>query len=191
MWRPRHDEGEKFISEECRITSRYEYRHILCYGTYHATTDPALETIMDAIRPETYSSQKEADASVQFDATRRTHKALCSVHEEKLTYLRRFKCNKLFTWVERVTERLVYSRFFDTHAGDRSANGSTGSSQHSTLESQPTRRSKGTSVNPIPETTRRRRQPYPRRQGRPSLKTLLGEGDGPDQGKSGGEVREA
>jgi hypothetical protein len=30
---------------------------------------------------------------------------------------------KIHTRVERVAERLVYSRFFDTHARDRSANG--------------------------------------------------------------------
>jgi hypothetical protein len=37
--------------------------------------------------------------------------------------MRRFKCKKQLTGDERVDERLVYSIFFDTHAGDWSANG--------------------------------------------------------------------
>jgi hypothetical protein len=34
VWRPRHGEGDKFLTEERRITSRDEYRHLLCYGMY-------------------------------------------------------------------------------------------------------------------------------------------------------------
>jgi hypothetical protein len=70
MWRPRHDEGDKFLTEKIRVKSRDDYRHLLCYGTYHATIDTALETFMDAIRPETYSSEKEADSWGIFNATK-------------------------------------------------------------------------------------------------------------------------
>jgi hypothetical protein len=44
MRRPRHDQGDKFLTEERRIMPLDEDRHQLCYGTYHATIDPALET---------------------------------------------------------------------------------------------------------------------------------------------------
>eukprot|EP00873_Tetraselmis_striata_P026282 jgi/Tetstr1/446546/TSEL_034071.t1 len=43
--------------------------------------------------------------------------------KDRLTYLRRFKCKKTLTGEERVAERLVYSRFFDTTAAERSSNG--------------------------------------------------------------------
>jgi hypothetical protein len=78
---------------------------------------------VDAIRPKTYSSQAEADIWGLFVATARTHMAWSNALEERLTYLRRFKCKKLISGVERVAERLVYSRFFDTKIGERSANG--------------------------------------------------------------------
>jgi hypothetical protein len=78
---------------------------------------------MDAIRPKTYSSKKEADAWGLFDKTMGTLRAYYTAHEKQLTYLRRFKCDELLTGDERVAERLVYSRFFDTHARDRTSNG--------------------------------------------------------------------
>jgi hypothetical protein len=93
------------------IISRDGYRHLLCYGTYHATIDPALKAIVNAIRPETYSSQKEVDAWGLVDTTRKTHIACFNAHEEKLTYMRRFKCKKLPTGDKRVAELLVYSKF--------------------------------------------------------------------------------
>jgi hypothetical protein len=77
---------------------------------------------MDAIRPQTYSSQKEADVLGLFDAMR-TQRAYFKAHEEKLTYFRRLKCKKLFKGDKRVAERLVCFKFFDTEARDRSANG--------------------------------------------------------------------
>eukprot|EP00873_Tetraselmis_striata_P006923 jgi/Tetstr1/427187/TSEL_017375.t1 len=43
--------------------------------------------------------------------------------EDRLTYLRRFKCKKALTGEERVAERLACSRFFDTSAAERSNNG--------------------------------------------------------------------
>eukprot|EP00873_Tetraselmis_striata_P018382 jgi/Tetstr1/438646/TSEL_027197.t1 len=49
---------------------------------------------------------------------KRTRRAM-----NRLAYLRRFKCKKTLTGEERVAERLVYSRFFDTTAAERSSNG--------------------------------------------------------------------
>jgi hypothetical protein len=57
------------------------------------------------------------------ETTGKTHKACGNAHEEKLSYLRRFQCKKLLIVDERVSEWLVYSRFFDIQAGDRSASG--------------------------------------------------------------------
>jgi uncharacterized membrane protein len=49
--------------------------------------------------------------------------AFGNAHEERLTFLRRFKSKKLLSGEERVAERVVYSRFFDTQIGDRNVNG--------------------------------------------------------------------
>jgi hypothetical protein len=67
---------------------------------------------MDLIRPKTCSSQAEADTWGLFDVTARTHSACNNADDEMLTYPRRFKSKMLLTGVERVAERLVYSRFF-------------------------------------------------------------------------------
>eukprot|EP00873_Tetraselmis_striata_P018682 jgi/Tetstr1/438946/TSEL_027441.t1 len=56
--------------------------------------------------------------------TAAAHAALTdAAAEDRLTYLRRFKCKKALTGEERVAERLVYSRFVDTTAAERSSNG--------------------------------------------------------------------
>eukprot|EP00873_Tetraselmis_striata_P009360 jgi/Tetstr1/429624/TSEL_019522.t1 len=59
--------------------------------------------------------------------TASAHAALTDVvakaAEDRLTYLRRFKCKKVLTGEERVAERLVCSRFFDTTAAERPSNG--------------------------------------------------------------------
>jgi hypothetical protein len=75
---------------------------------------------MDAVRPKAYSSQSEAGTLVLLDATPRTHYACINSHEERLTYLMRFECKKLCIGEERCAEHLVYSRFFDDHADERS-----------------------------------------------------------------------
>jgi hypothetical protein len=110
LWRPRQDEGGKVLIQERRIASRDEYRHLVCYDTYHAAINTALETIMEAIRLKTYSSQAEADTWGLFDATARMHMECSNAREERLTYPRRFKCKKLLTGEEWVAELLVYSR---------------------------------------------------------------------------------
>jgi hypothetical protein len=90
---------------------------------FHATLNTTLETILVAHCPKTYAAEAEADTWGLFDATTRTHRACNNAHKERLTYLIRFKCKKLMSGEKRVAERLVYSRFFDTHIGERSANG--------------------------------------------------------------------
>jgi hypothetical protein len=89
----------------------------------HTTTHTTLETITDALRPKSYTSQAEADTWGLFDATARTHRARSNAHEERLTYLKRFKGKKHIFGEEHIAERLVYSRFFDTQIGERTANG--------------------------------------------------------------------
>jgi hypothetical protein len=47
---------------------------------------------------------------------------VASAGEARLTYIRRFKAKKILTGEERVAERLVYTRCFDTIASDRRGN---------------------------------------------------------------------
>jgi hypothetical protein len=49
--------------------------------------------------------------------------AVTQAVESRLTYVRRFKGKKALIGEERVAERLVYSRFFDTQAANRSTYG--------------------------------------------------------------------
>jgi hypothetical protein len=42
------------------------------------------------------------------------YRACSNAHEEMLAYTRRLKCKKLLFGEERVTDRLVNARFFDT-----------------------------------------------------------------------------
>jgi hypothetical protein len=160
LWRPRHDKGDKSLTEERHITSRDEYRHMLWYGTYHATFDTALETFMDAIRQETYFSQEEADTWGLFDATKRTHMVCCSAQEGKLTYVRRLKCEKLLTGEKRVVSRKasrVLHILRQTCGGTERQRGPR-STQRQMPRSQPTRRRISTSVSPVQTTTNTRRQ---------------------------------
>jgi uncharacterized membrane protein len=47
---------------------------------------------------------------------------VASAGEARLTYIRRFKAKKILTGEDRVAERLVYTRCFDTVASDRGGN---------------------------------------------------------------------
>jgi hypothetical protein len=57
------------------------------------------------------------------DAVIWTHKVVTYAVESRLTYIRRFKGEKARIGEERVAQRMVYSRFFDTRAADLSTNG--------------------------------------------------------------------
>jgi hypothetical protein len=86
-----------------------------------------LETTLATIRSTTTSAAERAHAWDIHDAVIRTHTAVTQAVESGLTYIRRFKGKKALTGEDRVASRLVYSRFFDTQAADRSTNASTDS----------------------------------------------------------------
>jgi hypothetical protein len=102
---------------------RLLYRHLACYGVYFAAADAALETCLATIRSTTPTAAERAHARDINDAAVRTHKAVTQAVESRLTYIRRFKGKKALAGEERVAKRLVYSRFLDTYAADRSTKG--------------------------------------------------------------------
>eukprot|EP00873_Tetraselmis_striata_P033149 jgi/Tetstr1/453413/TSEL_040395.t1 len=65
---------------------------------------------------------RTSDANGLFDSAIRTIATCRQTIEDMLTYLRRFKCDNALTGEERVAERLIYIRFFDTAAAERSGN---------------------------------------------------------------------
>jgi hypothetical protein len=81
---------------------------------------------METIRSDTFTPDETAYAYSLVDAALRTHQAVASAGEARLTYIRRFKAKnapaKIFTGEERAAERLVYTRCFDTAASDRGGN---------------------------------------------------------------------
>jgi hypothetical protein len=111
-WTPRHDETNMFLTEEKQFSSRDEYRHLSCCGVNSATADSALETTISSTM--TATAAERAHAWDVHNAALRTHKDVSEAIESRLTYIRRFKGKKALTGEERVAERLVYSRFFDT-----------------------------------------------------------------------------
>jgi ribosomal protein S7 len=77
---------------------------------------------METIRSDTSTPDETAYAYSLVDAALCTHQAVASAGEARLTYIRRFKAKKILTGEERVAERLVYTRCFDTVASDRGGN---------------------------------------------------------------------
>jgi hypothetical protein len=77
---------------------------------------------METIRAVTSTPDETAYAYSVVDAALRTHQALASAGETRLTYIRRFKAKKILTGEGRVAERLVCTRCFDTIASDRGGN---------------------------------------------------------------------
>jgi hypothetical protein len=126
IWAPRHDETYIFLTEETRISPREKYRRLACYGVYCAAADAALETSMATICSTTATGVGRGHALDVHNAAVQTHKAVTHAVESRLTYVRRFKGKKTLTREERVAERLIYSRFFDTQAADRNTNGVNG-----------------------------------------------------------------
>jgi uncharacterized protein YfcZ (UPF0381/DUF406 family) len=122
LWNPRHDEADKCFSDNAIISSRDEYRHMLCYGAFRAAANAALKTIMETIRAVTSTPDETTYAYSLVDAALRTHQAVSSAGKARLAYIRRFKAKKILTGEERVAERLVYTRCFDKVASDRGGN---------------------------------------------------------------------
>jgi hypothetical protein len=77
---------------------------------------------METIRAVTSTPDEKAYAYFLIDAALRTHQAMASAGEARLTYIMRFKAKKILTGEERVAERLVNTRCFDTTASDRGGN---------------------------------------------------------------------
>jgi hypothetical protein len=77
---------------------------------------------METIRAVTYTPDEKAYAYSIIDAALRTHQAVASAGEARLTYIGRFRAKKILNGKERVAERLVYSRCFDLIAAYRGGN---------------------------------------------------------------------
>jgi hypothetical protein len=95
---------------------------MLCYGVFTVAANAALETAMEAIRAVTSFPDETTYAYSLVDAALRTHQALASAGEARLTYIKRFNAKKILTGEEHVAERLVYTRCFDTVASDLGGN---------------------------------------------------------------------
>jgi hypothetical protein len=90
MWTPRHDETNRFLTKEKRISSRDENRHRACYGVYSPAADAALEAALATIRSTTATAPERAHTLDIHDAAVRTHKAVTQAAESRLTNIRRF-----------------------------------------------------------------------------------------------------
>eukprot|EP00873_Tetraselmis_striata_P014676 jgi/Tetstr1/434940/TSEL_023936.t1 len=123
LWNPRNDEWDRYLTDEKKHATRDEYRHLLCYGVFTAAAHAALTDAVATLRAKNATARDTADANDLLDSAILTIATCGQAAEDRLTYLRRFKCKKALTGEERVAERLVYSRFFDTAAAERSSNG--------------------------------------------------------------------
>eukprot|EP00873_Tetraselmis_striata_P018203 jgi/Tetstr1/438467/TSEL_027022.t1 len=124
LWNPRNDEWDRYLTDEKKHATRDEYRHMLCYGVFTAAAHyAALTDAVATLRAKNATARDTADANDLLDSAIRTIATCGQADEDRLTYLRRFKCKKALTGEERVAERLVYSRFVDTTAAERSSNG--------------------------------------------------------------------
>eukprot|EP00873_Tetraselmis_striata_P041649 jgi/Tetstr1/461913/TSEL_006991.t1 len=123
LWNPRNDERDRYLTDEKKHVTRDEYRHVLCYGVFTAAAHAALTDAVATLRAKNATARDTADANDLLDSAIRTIATCGQAVEDRLTYLRRFKCKKALTGEEQVAEHLVYSRFFDTTAAERSSNG--------------------------------------------------------------------
>jgi hypothetical protein len=77
---------------------------------------------METICAVTSTHDETTYAYSLVDAALRTHQAVASTGEARLTYIRRFKAKKILTGEECVAERLVYTRCFAIVTSDRGGN---------------------------------------------------------------------
>eukprot|EP00873_Tetraselmis_striata_P039556 jgi/Tetstr1/459820/TSEL_005169.t1 len=101
LWNPRNDECDRYLTDEKKHATRDEYRHLLCYGVFIAAAHAALTAAMATQRAKNATARDTVDANDLLDSCKKA----------------------LITGEERVAKRLVYSRFFDTTAAERSSNG--------------------------------------------------------------------
>eukprot|EP00873_Tetraselmis_striata_P001184 jgi/Tetstr1/421448/TSEL_012397.t1 len=92
-------------------------------GFFTAAAHAAFTDAVATLRAKNATDRDTADANDLLHSAISTIATCGQAAEDRLTYLRRFKCKKALTGEERVAERLVYSRFFDTTAAERSNNG--------------------------------------------------------------------
>jgi hypothetical protein len=111
LWNPRHDEADSFFTVNARIFSRDEYRHQLFYGVFTAAANSALEIAMETIRAVTSTPDGTAYAYSLVDAALRTHQAVASPGEARLTYIRRFKAKKILTGGIEIEIEIVYNMY--------------------------------------------------------------------------------
>eukprot|EP00873_Tetraselmis_striata_P002200 jgi/Tetstr1/422464/TSEL_013302.t1 len=124
LWNPRNDEWDRYLTDKKKHATRDEYRHLLCFGLFTAAAHAALTDAVATLRAKNATARDTADANDLLDSAIRTIATCGQAAEDRLTYHSRFKCKKaLVTGEERVVEGLVYSRFFDTTAAERSSNG--------------------------------------------------------------------
>jgi hypothetical protein len=90
-----------------------------CYGLFTSAANSALENAMETIRSTTSTPDEKICAYALIDAAARTHKAVAAGGEARLTYIMRFKAENILNGEERVAERLVYSRCFDSISSKR------------------------------------------------------------------------
>jgi hypothetical protein len=77
---------------------------------------------METIRSATSTPYKHALAYAHIDAPNRIHKVVAATWKARLTYIIRFEAKKIFTAKEQVTERLAFSRCFDSISSERGGN---------------------------------------------------------------------
>eukprot|EP00873_Tetraselmis_striata_P043498 jgi/Tetstr1/463762/TSEL_008578.t1 len=96
----------------------------MCYGIFTACAHTALTDAVATLRAENATARDTADANDLLDSEICAIATCGQAANDRLTYLRCFKCKKAPTGEERVAdERLVYIRFLDTTAAERSSNG--------------------------------------------------------------------
>eukprot|EP00873_Tetraselmis_striata_P007152 jgi/Tetstr1/427416/TSEL_017580.t1 len=119
LWTPRNDEWDSYLTDEKNHLTHDEYRHLTCYGVVTSSAHAALTDVVATLRASNATARDTADANDLLDSAIRTIATCGQTVEGRLIYLRRFKYKNVLAGEERVAERLVYSRVFDTTAKER------------------------------------------------------------------------
>eukprot|EP00873_Tetraselmis_striata_P014901 jgi/Tetstr1/435165/TSEL_002621.t1 len=100
LWNPRNDEWDRYLTDERKHATSDEYRHLLCYGVFTAAAHAALTDAVATLRAKNATARDTADANDLLDSAIRTIATYGQAAEDRLTYLRRFKCKKALTGEE-------------------------------------------------------------------------------------------